>query len=93
VSGKATPAAPAAEVEVRQLRAARALLGWSEAKLAQMSKISVDAVKQLERGHSVHAHLAARRAFEVAGIVFLASGEAAGGGVGLRLTAHVPLKK
>lgn len=79
----------APEVEPRELRAARALLGWSEAKLAQMSKVSLDAVRRIEReqdlGAATGARAAVRHALEAAGIVFIGVGESAAGGLGLRL--------
>lgn len=72
-----------------QIRAARALLGWSEAKLAQMSKLSVAAVKRLEREDQVEATVglrsAAGRALELAGVVFLDAATVREGGLGLRL--------
>ncbi len=37
-------------MSARQSRAARALLGWSQAKLAQKAGISLNAVTRLEQG-------------------------------------------
>lgn len=75
------------DVKPSQLRAARALLGWSEAKLAQMSRVSLDAVRQLEREQNISADAAlrVRRAFEAAGVIFLGVNEVAPGGLGIRL--------
>lgn len=74
-----------------QIRAARALLDWSQPKLAEASKLSLPTISRMEGplgpGRSTPANVeSVRRAFEDAGIVFLDSGEAsAGGGLGLRL--------
>jgi hypothetical protein len=51
------------------------LLGWSEAKLAQMNKVSLDAIRRIEReqdlGAATGARAAVRRALEAAGIVLI----------------------
>jgi transcriptional regulator with XRE-family HTH domain len=74
-------------VTTRQIKAARALLGWSQADLAEKSKVSEPTIARLE---SVEGELGGREvtaqkiqeALEAAGIVFL---ESNGGGPGVRL--------
>jgi transcriptional regulator with XRE-family HTH domain len=74
-----------------QIRAARALLDWSQPKLAEASKLSLPTISRMEGPLGPTRSTAAnvesvRRAFEDAGVVFLDSGEpSAGGGVGIRL--------
>lgn len=72
------------------VRAARALLDWSQKDLSAQSKLSVPTIKRMEGAmgpeRSTEANVeAVRRALESAGIVFLADGEQADGGVGVRL--------
>ena len=72
-----------------QIRAARALLGWSQTELATASGISVISVKNIERGATDprSSTLAAfQAAFETAGVVFLDPGDVRSGGHGVRLT-------
>jgi transcriptional regulator with XRE-family HTH domain len=78
-----------------QIRAARALLGWYQAELAQKSGISEYTLKNLERGvsdprSSTLAKL--QQAFEKAGVVFLDPGDVRDGGEGVRLKRPRPLK-
>ncbi len=74
-----------------QIRAARALLDWSQPKLAEASKLSLPTISRMEGplgpSRSTPANVeSVRRAFEDAGIVFLDTDEAsAGGGLGVRL--------
>lgn len=68
-----------------QSRAARALLDWSQAKLAAASNLGVSTIRDFEKGRRVPApnNLAAmRRALEAAGVEFIAEN---GGGPGVRL--------
>lgn len=71
----------------RQIKAARALLGWSQADLAERSTVSEPTVARLESadgelgGREVTA-LKIQAALQAAGIVFL---ESNGGGPGVRL--------
>lgn len=69
-----------------QLRAARALIGWSQAQVAQAAGISVPTVKRAEGQAAISASAdaiaALRAALETAGVVFLAEN---GGGPGVRL--------
>lgn len=43
------------EVTAKQIRAARAYLSWTEAKLAQMSKLTMSSVRRIERDGGVSA--------------------------------------
>jgi transcriptional regulator with XRE-family HTH domain len=68
-----------------QCRAARALLDWPQAKLAEVAKVGLSTVKSFEGGRSipVHNNLAAiRAALEAAGVEFIPEN---GGGAGVRL--------
>lgn len=71
---------------VAQLRAARALLGWSQADLAARSGLSSMTVKRAEGSGrppaSAEAVAAIRAALEAAGVEFLPEN---GGGPGVRL--------
>src|SRR5688500_1180178 len=75
------------KVSVRQVKAARALLGWSQERLAEKAGVSIPTVKRLEAeegllgGRSDTAEKI-RSALEKAGIEFL---EENGGGVGVRM--------
>ncbi len=74
-------------MSIRQIKAARALLGWSQADLAQMSKVSEPTIARLEAsdGELGGREVTARKiqeAFEAAGILFLDSD---GLGPGVRL--------
>jgi transcriptional regulator with XRE-family HTH domain len=74
-------------VTTRQIKAARALLGWSQAVLAQRSGVSEPTIARLE---SVDGELGGREdtsdrirtAIEAAGVEFI---EENGGGLGVRL--------
>jgi transcriptional regulator with XRE-family HTH domain len=74
-------------ISVRQMKAARALLGWSQADLAEHSGVSEPTIARLE---SAEGKLGGRketadkiqRAIETAGITFI---EENGGGPGIRL--------
>ena len=69
-----------------QLRAARALIGWSQQALADAARVSSMTVKRAEGSGnpaaSADAVAALRAALENAGVVFLAEN---GGGPGVRL--------
>jgi predicted transcriptional regulator len=72
-------------VSPRQIRAARALLGWSQQRLADAAIVSTNALIRLERGKvdsRVSTMTAVTRALNKAGIEFLAAGEH---GEGVRL--------
>lgn len=73
-----------------QIRAARALLNWSQRQLAEKSKLSVPTIKRMEGAmgpeRSTDANVeAVRRALEGAGIVFLDAKQNKDGGAGVRL--------
>ena len=69
-----------------QLRAARALLGWSQTQLAKNAGMSLPTVKRVETGNgprvSDKAHLALQSALDVGGVEFI---DENGGGPGVRL--------
>lgn len=71
----------------RQLRAARALLGWSAQQLADASKVGVATIRRVEPNdgpvNMIASTIAAvRRALEAGGVEFIAEN---GGGVGVRM--------
>lgn len=73
-----------------QIRAARALLGWSQPALAKASGISLPTIVRMEGqqgpGRSSAGNVdAVRRALEAAGVVFLEGDDADGTGPGVRL--------
>jgi len=70
-----------------QCKMARAALGLGVRELAAAASVSVDTVSRLERGEELLPRTvsAIRTALESAGIVFLADGEIATGGPGVRL--------
>jgi transcriptional regulator with XRE-family HTH domain len=75
------------KVSIRQLKAARALAGWSQIDLAKTSGVSVPTVKRLEASEGDLGGRAdtigkLRAALEAAGIVFLHEN---GAGPGVRL--------
>ncbi len=68
-----------------QSRAARGLLGWSQQKLATQAGVGIMTVHQFEKDDSRPRRATlevVRRAFESAGIIFIAAN---GGGPGVRL--------
>jgi predicted transcriptional regulator len=74
-------------VTPRQIRAARALLGWSQQQLADAAIISLNALIRLERGQ-VDSRLstlaAVTRALTKAGVEFIPAGDR---GEGVRLAS------
>ncbi len=71
-----------------QVRAARALLAWSQVRLAYQARISLPTVKRLEASGdepagTVRTNEKIRAAVEAAGVVFI--GDDAEGGRGVRL--------
>jgi transcriptional regulator with XRE-family HTH domain len=75
-------------VEAAQVRAARALIEWSQAKLAETAGVPVSTIDKFETGAPDRfANEAAadkmRTALEAAGVVFLPKDD--GGGIGVRL--------
>jgi transcriptional regulator with XRE-family HTH domain len=72
----------------KQIRAARALLGWKQRELAAVAGLSEVSIKNAERevvdsrGSTLNA---IQRAFDRAGVVFLDTGDTRNGGRGVRL--------
>ena len=81
-------------IGIEQLRAARALLGWSQTQLAERAGLSLPTVKRVETesGQRVSdaARYALQRALESGGIEFI---DENGGGSGVRLRKRHRLKK
>ena len=76
-------------LQVAQIRAARALLGWRQEEIAQAAKISVATIRRIESQEelstgNVSTLLKIQAAFEQAGIQFIDEDET--GGFGLRMT-------
>ena len=76
-----------AMIEAAQVRAARALIGWSQAKLAETAGVPVSTINEFETGAPDHFADEAvdkmRAALEAAGVVFIPKN--GGGGIGVRL--------
>jgi predicted transcriptional regulator len=75
------------KVSIEQVKAARALLGWSQNDLAKHSKVSIPTIKRLEAsagqiGGRDKTISAIRATLESAGVEFIAEN---GGGAGVRL--------
>lgn len=75
------------KVSIEQVKAARALLRWSQADLAEASSVSLPTIKRLEAstgevGGREDTGNAIRAALEAAGVEFIAEN---GGGAGVRL--------
>lgn len=75
------------KVSIRQIKAARMLLGWSQDDLAVASDVSLPTIKRLEAtdgplGGRETTASKVRSALETAGIEFIAEN---GGGAGVRL--------
>lgn len=78
------------DLTAAQIRAARALLDWTQPRLAEAAKLSVPTVRRMESDRGPSASTAAnveavRRALEAAGVVFLDPNELKDGGEGVRL--------
>ena len=70
-----------------QSRAGRALVDWSQAKLAEAAHLSVSTIRDFEKGRRTPTHnnlQAIRIALENEGVEFIPSN---GGGAGVRLKA------
>ena len=75
------------KVSIRQIKAARALLGWSQEHLSMAARVSVPTIKRLEAeegwlGGRSETRLKLRAALERAGIIFI---DENGEGPGVRL--------
>lgn len=82
----ADPGRMPTQINPRQIRAARSLLGWSQAELADRSIVSLSSVIRLEKGLSTTTDIYFKvcQALEAAGIVFLPAGRQ---GEGVRLSS------
>ncbi len=85
---------PNLAISVEQIRAGRALLGWSQTELAKQAGLSLPTIKRVEtqRGPKVsdEARFALQRALELAGVEFI---DENGGGPGVRLRKKEPQQK
>jgi transcriptional regulator with XRE-family HTH domain len=75
------------KVSIRQIKAARALLAWSQEQLAVAADVSIPTIKRLEAregllGGRDETGAKIRMALETAGVVFI---DENGGGPGVRL--------
>ncbi|MCA3485850.1 MAG: helix-turn-helix transcriptional regulator [Rhodobacter sp.] len=75
------------KISIKQVKAARALLGWTQPDLAAASGVSVPTIARLESedgtlGGRASTGAAIRAALEAAGVEFIAEN---GGGAGVRL--------
>lgn len=76
-------------ISARQIRAARAILGWSQQNLADKAILSLNAVKRLEAGQGdprMSTVLAVKAALEGGGVEFLPAAGDKGEGVRLSST-------
>ena len=75
------------KVSIRQTKAARALLGWSQQDLARAADVSIPTIKRLEAGEGTLGGRSEtgdkiRKALQLAGVEFI---DENGGGAGVRL--------
>lgn len=71
-----------------QSRAGRALLGWSQARLATAAHLGLSTIRDFEKGRRVptHNNLAAiERALREQGVILMDEGQILDGGPGVRL--------
>jgi predicted transcriptional regulator len=83
------------KVSIRQLKAARTLIGWSQEELASAADVSLPTIKRLEAaegwlGGRQTTACKIRAALEKAGIEFI---DENGGGLGVRLRKRHQAKK
>jgi predicted transcriptional regulator len=83
------------KVSIRQLKAARTLVGWSQENLAKAARVSLPTIKRLEAAEGLlggrnATALKIRTALERAGIQFI---DENGGGPGARRRKRQRLKK
>jgi transcriptional regulator with XRE-family HTH domain len=76
---------------IRQIKAARALLGWSQDELARAAAVSIPTIKRLEAGEGQLGGQSEtgdkiRHALQLAGVEFI---DENGGGAGVRLRKPV----
>ena len=76
----------AKQVEKAQLRAARALIGWTQAQVAEAAGLSIPTIKRMEGENNVYTSYEAvalvMAVYETAGVDFIKEN---GGGAGVRL--------
>jgi transcriptional regulator with XRE-family HTH domain len=82
------------KVSIRQIKAARALLAWSQEQLAVAAEVSIPTIKRLEAddgplGGRDETGAKIRQALENGGVEFLSEN---GGGPGVRLRKATPRK-
>lgn len=73
-------------ITARQIRAARALLGWSQQDLADQAIVSLNAITRLERGEvdpRMSTVTAVQKAITKAGVEFISADDRKGEGVRL----------
>lgn len=73
------------DITSAQLRAARALLAWSQKDLADAASVSVSTLAEFERELRIPHRpnlVALRLALEAAGVEFIAAGDQSGDGLG-----------
>ena len=73
-----------------QIRAARALLGWNGAQLAEAAGVSLQTIRRMESelgpGRSSASNVdGVQRALEAAGVMFIDSGDGSGAGVRFKI--------
>ena len=76
-------------ITVAQLRAARALIGWSQPELAERSGVGIATVRRMEGARGLPKTTAenvwkVQQALEYAGVVFIDQNEESGPGVRLK---------
>ncbi len=76
-------------ITVAQLRAARGLVGWSQARLAEASDLALSTIKRMEASEGLLRGTAenvwkVEQALENAGVAFIDEGKKLGPGVRLR---------
>ncbi len=79
-------------ITVAQLRAARALIGWSQPELAERSGVGIATVRRMEGARGLPKTTAenvwkVQQALEDAGVIFIDQNEE--GGPGVRLREHI----
>jgi transcriptional regulator with XRE-family HTH domain len=78
-------------LQANQIRAARALLNWSQAELVEKTGLSLTTIRRMEdekigpERSSAGNVATVTKVLEGAGILFLGSGEAVDGGSGVRM--------
>lgn len=79
-------------LKANQIRAARALLNWSQAELVERSGLSLTTIRRMEddkigpERSSAGNVATVTRIIEEAGVAFLNNGEQVGGGPGVRMS-------